>query len=90
MTAPDIAQALAHLLEDLEDEKKMHAAMLDRLGGMARLAVRLFNAGDLTGCHLTCKAAFDLSRDALNDSEPVEPLCGLLGYSEPDPSEVMS
>ena len=85
MTAPDIAAALALALEAVKDERELHAAMLDRLAALASQAVLRFNAGDRQGSHEACKEALDLAHDALGDCEAFEPLCAVLGYSDPEP-----
>ena len=85
MTAPDIARALADALEAVEYERVTHAAMLLQLAALARAAVRLFDLGDTAACHITCKEALDLAHIALGDCDAFDPLCAMLGYSDPAP-----
>jgi hypothetical protein len=88
--APDIAAALSSALQAIADERETHAHALDNLARVTRESAEQHHAGNLAASHASIARALDLAFELLGECDAIEPLAAMLGYSDPEPSEVLS
>jgi hypothetical protein len=73
------------LLTAIEEERKVHLNLMDRLVAIVMEAVEAEALGKpQADVRVACKVLLDAAYETLGECEPAELLCALLGYEETD------